>query len=47
MSGLQGTFIKRCIVERTDEAEISPEEQSENAERCQENLWNEIQLERP
>ena len=35
------------IVERTDKAEIRPEEQSEKAESCQENLWNEIQLKEP
>ena len=29
MSGLRETFIKRYIVERTNEAEIRPEEQSE------------------
>ena len=42
ISGLKETFIKRYIVERTDKAEISPEEQSEKAESCRENLWNEI-----
>ena len=36
--------MKRYIVERTNQAEIRPEEQSEKAESCQENLWNEIQL---
>ena len=39
MSGLRETFIKRCIVERTNKAEIRPEEQSEKAECCRENLW--------
>ena len=28
-------------------AEIRPEEQSEQAESCRENLWNEIQLKGP
>ena len=41
--GLRETFIKRDIVERTNKAEIRPEEQSEKAESC-ENLWNETQL---
>ena len=46
-SGLRETFKKRynIIVERTNKAEIRPEEQSENAASCWENLWNEIQLE--
>ena len=44
MSGLQGTFIKRCIVERTNREETGQEEQSKKAENCQEDLWNEIQL---
>ena len=39
---LRETFIKRYTVERTNKAEISPEEQSEKAESCRENLWNEI-----
>ena len=39
----EGDFHKRYI-ERTNKAEIRPEEQSEKAESCQENLWNEIQL---
>ena len=30
------------VVERTSQAEIRPEEQSEKAESCRENLWNEI-----
>ena len=37
-------FKKKDIVERTSKAEIRPEEQSEKAESCRENLWNEIQL---
>ena len=44
MSGLKETFIKRRIVERTNKAERRPEEQSEKAESCRDNLWNEIQL---
>ena len=46
-SGLKETFLKRYIVERTDEAETRPEEQSEKTESYRENLWNEIQLKRP
>ena len=41
-SGLRETFIKRYIVERTNKAETRPEEQSEKAESCRENLWSEI-----
>ena len=37
----------RYIVERTNKAEIRPEEQSEKAESFGENLWNEIQLKGP
>ena len=44
MSGLRETSIKRYIVERTNKVEIRREEQSEKAESCRENLWNEIQL---
>ena len=44
MSGLKETFIKRYTVERTNKAEIRPEEQSEKTEICRDNLWNEIQL---
>ena len=47
ISELRETFIKRNIVERTNKAEIRPEEQSEKAESWQENLWNEIQLKGP
>ena len=47
MSGLKETFIKRHMVERTSKADIRPEEQSEKAESCWENLWNEIQLKGP
>ena len=35
------------MVERINKAEIRPEEQSEKAESCLENLWNEIQLKGP
>ena len=43
-SGLRETFIKRYVVERTNKTEIKREEQSEKAESCWENLWNEMQL---
>ena len=38
ISGLSETFTKRYIVERTSKAEIRPEEQSEKAESCRENV---------
>ena len=41
------TFIKRDIVERSNKAEVRPEEQSEKAESCRENLWSEIQSKGP
>ena len=41
---MKETFIKRNTVERTNKAEIKPEEKSEKAESCREILWNEIQL---
>ena len=47
ISGLKETFIKRYIVERTNKAEIRPEEQREKVENCGENLLNEIQLKGP
>ena len=47
ISGLRETFIKKCIVERTNKAEIKPEEQSEKAKSCWDNSWNEIQLKGP
>ena len=47
ISGLKETFIKRYTVERTNKAEIRPEEQSEKVESCRENLGNEIQLKGP
>ena len=46
-SGLKETFIKRYKVERTNKAEIRPEERSEKTESCRENLWNEIQSKGP
>ena len=46
-SWLTEAFIKRYLVERTNQAEIRLEEQSEKAESCWENLWNEIQLKGP
>ena len=47
ISGLRETFIKRHIAERINKAEIRLEEQSEKAESCWENLWNEVQLKGP
>ena len=38
---------KRFIVERTSKAEIRPEEQSEKAESCRENLWNGVWFKGP
>ena len=32
ISGMRETFMKTCIVERTNKAEMRPEEQSEKAE---------------
>ena len=46
-SGLKETFTKRQVAERTNKAEIRPEEQSEKTESCKDNLWNEIQLKGP
>ena len=43
----EGDFHKRYIVERTNEAEIRPEERSEKTESRRENLLNEIQLKGP
>ena len=34
ISGLMETFIKRYTVDRTNKADIKPEEQSEKAESC-------------
>ena len=47
ISGLKETIIKRYVVERTNKAEIGPEEQSEKMDSCRETLWNEIQLKGP
>ena len=44
ISGMEETFIKRYVVERTNKAELRLEEQNEKAESCRKNLWNEIQL---
>ena len=41
------TLIQRHTVEKTNKAEIRPEEQREKTESCRENLWNEIQLKGP
>ena len=45
--GLSEIFIEKYMVERTNEAELRPEEQSEKVESCRKNLWNEIQLKEP
>ena len=47
ISGLRETFIKKYVVERTSKAETRPEGQSEKAENCRENLWDEIPLKGP
>ena len=47
ISGLKETFIKRYVVERTNKAELRPQEQSEKTASCRQNLWNEIQLKGP
>ena len=49
ISGLMETFVGReiYVVQRTNKAEIRPEEQSKKTESCGENLWNEIQLKGP
>ena len=47
VAGLKETFIKRYIVERTEKAELRPEEPSKKAESCRENSWNEIQMKGP
>ena len=44
ISGLRETLVNRKTDERTNKAEIRPEEQREKAESCRESLWNEIQL---
>ena len=45
--GLPSGAIKRYIVERTNKAEVRPEEQSAKTESCRDNLRNEIQLKGP
>ena len=47
ISGLRETIIKREIVERTNKVEVRPEEQSEKAGSCRDDIWNEIQLKGP
>ena len=47
ISGLKETFMKRHVIERTNNAEMRPEERSTKAESCRENLGNEIQLKGP
>ena len=47
ISGLRETLMERYTVERTHKAEIRLQEQSEKAESCRENLWNEIQSKGP
>ena len=47
ITGLKKTFMTKYTVERTSKAEMRPEEQSEKAESCRENLCNEIQLKGP
>ena len=47
ISGLKEIFIKRYIFERTNEAEIRPEEVSEKTESCLENSRIEIKLKGP
>ena len=48
---VQQTFKQKdanyYIVERTNKAEIRPEEQRDKVERCRESLWNEMQLKGP
>ena len=46
-SRLREIFIKRHVIERTNKAEIRPEERSEKAESRWENLSNEMQLKGP
>ena len=47
LAGQKEIFINRYTVERINKADIRPEEQSEKAENCRENLWNETQLKGP
>ena len=44
ISELKEAFVKIHFVERTNKAELRPEEQSEKTESCRENLWHEIQM---
>ena len=44
---MKETFVKVYILERTNKAKTKPEEQSEKAESCRDNLWNAIQLKGP
>ena len=39
---MREAFIKRHVVERTNTAEVRPDEQSEKAESWREKLWNKI-----
>ena len=47
ISGLGEIFTQRYAVERTNKAEIRPEEESEKAESFWEKLWKEIQVKGP
>ena len=47
ISGLKETSIKRYAVERSNMAEIRPEELSKKMGSCWETSWNEIQLKGP
>ena len=42
--GLREILLENDIVQRINKARIRQEEQSEKAESCRKNLWNEIQL---
>ena len=44
---LREIFRKKYIVDRTNKAEIRLGEQSEKAERCRDDLWNEMQVKGP
>ena len=39
--------MKRHLLERTNKADLRPEEQSVKAGSCREDAWNEIQLKEP
>ena len=48
ISGLREAFVNRYIVERTNKAEIRPEEQRERESgELSGEFWNEIQLKGP